>query len=198
MQEPTQNIQNEQMDSPMEMGAQEHREQRRVRLNETLSSSEMSKRPVVKAKPAHPPTSAQMMDSLGSTVLLDPAPSTNDETTIGSLHANNGIDVVAALVPEEDVWQFEVMKTCAKEIQFQDGEQESVAIVDREDPRVSMKVVKSETRMTPGKKVWSNWVENTKGSKQPLVRVVWSQPSRRQCSAEIKDQVCQEMWMVEW
>ena len=28
MQEPTQNIQNEQMDSPMEMGAQEHREQK--------------------------------------------------------------------------------------------------------------------------------------------------------------------------
>ena len=51
MQEPTQNIQNEQMDSPMEMGAQENREQRRVRLNETLSS-EMSKSPVVKAKPA--------------------------------------------------------------------------------------------------------------------------------------------------
>ena len=60
MQEPTQNIQNEQMDSPMEMGAQEHREQRGVRLNETLSS-EMSKRPVVKAKPAHSPTIAPMM-----------------------------------------------------------------------------------------------------------------------------------------
>ena len=38
MQEPTQNIQNKQMDSPMEMGAQEHREQRGVQLNETLSS----------------------------------------------------------------------------------------------------------------------------------------------------------------
>ena len=93
-----------------------------------------------------------------------------------------------------------------EKIQFQDGEQESVAIVDREDPRVSktinvcearmgekldakemrkrkakevqefdfevkMKVVKSEIRMTPGKKVWSKWV---KGSKQALVRVVWS------------------------
>ena len=52
MQEPTQNIQNEQMDSPMEMGAQEYKEQSGVRLNETLSS-EMSKRPVVKAKSAH-------------------------------------------------------------------------------------------------------------------------------------------------
>ena len=64
MQEPTQNIQNEQMDSPMEMGAQEHREQRGVRLNETLSS-EMSKRPVVKAKPAHSPTIAPIMESFG-------------------------------------------------------------------------------------------------------------------------------------
>ena len=39
---------------------------------------------------------------------------------------------------------------------------------------------------------------NTKGSKQALVRVVWSQPSRRQYSVEIKDQVYQEMWMDEW
>ena len=59
-----------------------------------------------------------MMESLGSTVLLDPAPLSKDETTIGSLHAINGNDGVAALVPEKDVWQFELMKTCAKEIQF--------------------------------------------------------------------------------
>ena len=39
---------------------------------------------------------------------------------------------------------------------------------------------------------------NTKGSKQAFVRVVWSQPSRRQYSVKIKDQVYQEMWMVEW
>ena len=80
---PTQNIQNEQMDSLMEMGAQEHREQRRVRLNETLSS-EMSKRPVVKAKPLQSPTIAPMMESLGLIFLPDPAPSSKDETTIGS------------------------------------------------------------------------------------------------------------------
>ena len=83
MQEPTQDIQNELMDSPMEKGAQEHREQRKVRLNET-SSSEMSKRLVVKARPAHSPTIAPMMESLGSTVLLDPAPFSKDETTTGS------------------------------------------------------------------------------------------------------------------
>ena len=39
---------------------------------------------------------------------------------------------------------------------------------------------------------------NTTRSKQALVRVVWSHPSRKQYSAEIKDQVYQEMWMVEW
>ena len=87
-----------------------------------------------------------MMESLGLIVLLDPAPASKDATTIGSLHAIDGIDVVAALVPEEDVWQFEVMKTCAKEIQFEDGEQESVAILDREDPSVSKIINACEAR----------------------------------------------------
>ena len=105
MQEPPQNIQNELMDSPMEMGAQEHREQRTVRLNEA-SSKEMSERPVVKAKSVRPSMIAPMIERLGSTVLPDPAPSSKDKTTTGSLHAIDGIDVVTALVPEEDVWQF--------------------------------------------------------------------------------------------
>ena len=78
MQEPTQNIRNELMDSPMEMGAQEHGEQRKVPLNETLSS-EMSRRPMVKAKSAHPSMIAPMMERLVSTVLFDPAPSSKDE-----------------------------------------------------------------------------------------------------------------------
>ena len=50
----------------------------------------------------------------------------------------------------------------------------------------------------------NTWIEgmvkiggNTKESKQALVRVVWSQPPRRQYSVEIMDQVYQEMWMVE-
>ena len=186
----------------MDMGAQEHRERRKVRLDETLPS-EMSKRPVVKAKSAHPSMIASMMERLGSTVLLDPAPSSKDEATTGSLHAIDGIDVVTALVPEEDVWQFEVTKTCAREIQFQDREQASVAIVDREDPNVfktinvcearmgekldskemrtrkakevqefdefevKMKVVKSEARMTPGKKVCSKWMERRKDPNNP-------------------------------
>ena len=176
MQELTQNIQNEQMDSPLEMGAQEHREQRKVRLNETLPS-EVSKRLVVTAKSACPSMIASMMERLGSTVLLDPTKSSKDEATTGSLHAIDGIDVVTALVPEEDVWQFEETKTCAREIQFPDGEQESIAIVDREDPSASKTINVCEARtgeeldskemqefdefevkMTPGKKVYSKWV----------------------------------------
>ena len=141
----------------------------------------------MEAKPAHSPTIAPMMESLGLNVLLDPAPSSKDEGTTGSLHAIDGIDVVTALVPEEDVWQFEVTKTCARKVQFQDKEQKSVAMVDREDPSVSknlrkrkanevqeldefevkMKVVKSETRMTPGKKAWSKWVETRKDPNKP-------------------------------
>ena len=120
----------------MEMGAPERRAESEVRLNET-SSSEMSKRPVVKAKPARPSMIAAMMERLGLTVLLHPTPSNKDETTTSSLHVTNGDNVVTALAPEEDVWQLEVTKTCAREIQFQDGEQESLAIVDREDPSVS-------------------------------------------------------------
>ena len=202
MQEPTQNIQNERVDSPMEMGAQEYKEQSEVRLNETLSC-EMSKRPVVKAKSAHSSMNAPLMESLGLTVPLDPAPSSKDEATTGSLHAIDGIDVVTALVPEEDVWQFEVLKTCARKIQFQDGEQESVEIVDRGDPsvpktinvcegwvsekldskemrkrkakevqefgefEVKVKVVESEIRLTPRKKVWSKWVETRKDPNKP-------------------------------
>ena len=86
------------------------------------------------------------MERLGSTVILDPAPSSKDGTTTGSLHAIDGIDVVTARVPGEDVWQFEVTKTCVREIQFQDGEQESVAIVNREDPSVSRTINVCETR----------------------------------------------------
>ena len=44
------------------------------------------------------------------------------------------------------MWQFEVMKTRAREIQVSDGEQESVAIVDREDPNVSETINVCEAR----------------------------------------------------
>ena len=104
-------------------------------------------RDLVKARAAHPSMIAPMMESLGSTVLLDPAPYSKDETTTGSLYAIDGIDVVTACVPEEVVWQFEVTKTCARKNQFQDGEHESVAIVNREDPSVSKTINVCEARM---------------------------------------------------
>ena len=86
----------------------------------------MSQKPVVKAKSAHPSMIAPMIEGLGSTVLFDPAPSSTDETTTSSLHAIDGIDVVTALSPEEDVRQ-------------------SVAIVNREDPSVSKTVCEART-----------------------------------------------------
>ena len=71
----------------------------------------------------------------GTVVLFTPASSSNDEMTIGGLYVIDGIDVVATLVPEEeDVWQFEATETCTTETLMQDGEQETVAVVDYEDP----------------------------------------------------------------
>ena len=84
--------------------------------------------------------------------------------TIVCLYVIDGIDVVAALVPEEDVWQFEVMKTCAREIQFQDGEQELVAIVDREDPSVSKTINAFEART--GEKLDSEEMPKNKKAKE--------------------------------
>ena len=54
--------------------------------------------------------------------------------TIHGLYVIDGIDVVATLLPEEDVWQFEATETCTTETQVQDGEQKSIAVVDYEDP----------------------------------------------------------------
>ena len=142
VQEPTQDFRNELMDSPMEMGAQEHREQRKVRLNETLSS-EMSKRPVVKAKSAHPSMIAPMMERLGSTVLLDQAPSSKDETTTSSQSArrcdgscHRGGCVAAR--GDENVRERDSVSRRRS--------QESVAIVNREDPSVSKTINVCETR----------------------------------------------------
>ena len=52
---PAQSPQNEQPDSPMEMETQEHRERKGARPSET-SPSEISERPVVKARAASPET----------------------------------------------------------------------------------------------------------------------------------------------
>ena len=110
-----------------------------------------------------------------------------------------------------------------REIQFLDRQQESVTIVDREDPsvfetinvceaRMGEKLDSKEMRKRKAKEVqeldevrsqnkscqvggWNDTRKegvvkmggNTKGYKQALVRDVWSQPSRRLYSIEIKD-----------
>ena len=89
---------------------------------------------MVKARPASPPMIVPTAESSGAVVLSAPASSSKDEMTIGGLYVLDGIDVVATLVPEEDVWQFEAIETCTTETQMQDREQESIAVVDYEDP----------------------------------------------------------------
>ena len=84
---PTQNLQDERMDSPMELDAQECRESKGARPSET-PTSEISGRPVVKARS-------------GTVVLSTPASSSKDKMMIGGLFVN-GINVVATLVPEEN------------------------------------------------------------------------------------------------
>ena len=70
----------------------------------------------------------------GTVLLSTPASSSKHEMTIGGLYVIDRMDVVATLVPEEHVWQFEATETCTTETQMQDGEQESIAVVDYEDP----------------------------------------------------------------
>ena len=72
---PTQNLQHEQMDSPMELGPQERRERKGARPSET-QTSEISGRPVVKARPALPPVivpTAEGSGTLSSLLLRHPA-----------------------------------------------------------------------------------------------------------------------------
>ena len=56
---------------------------------------------------------------------------------IGGLYVIDGIDVVATHVPEEDAWQFEAAETCTTEAQLRDREQQSIAVVNKEDPSTS-------------------------------------------------------------
>ena len=114
---------------------------------------------------------------------------------------------------EEDVWQFEATETCTTETQMQDGEQESVTVVDYEDPstteaieaydartgeeldsgvrkgrgkevreldefEVKVEVDESEMRSTPGKKIWSKWVETRKDPNSSAIRC-------RLCATEV-------------
>ena len=99
---PTQNPQDEQMDSPMELDTQEHRERKEARPSET-PASDSSGRPLVKARPALPPMIVPTAEGSGTVVLSTPASSSKDEMMIGGLFVIDGIDVVATFVPEEDV-----------------------------------------------------------------------------------------------
>ena len=129
---PSQSPQNEQPDSPMEMGAQERRERKGARPSET-PPSEISERPVVKARPASPPTFVPTAEGSGTIVLSAADSSSKDEMMMGGLYVIDGIDVEATLVPEEDAWQFEAAETCIPETQLRNREQESIAVVDLED-----------------------------------------------------------------
>ena len=121
---PTHNLQNEQMDSPMELGPQERRERKGARPSET-PTSEISEASV---------TSNDRADSgrFGSRCPL--CSCIVQQGRDDDRWRIDGIDVVATLVPEEDVWQFEATETCTTEAQMQDREQESIAVVDYEDP----------------------------------------------------------------
>ena len=210
---PTQDLQNEQMDLSMELGAQERRERRGARPSET-PASEISGRPVAKARPASPPMIVPTAEGSGTVVLTAPASSSKDEMTIGGLYMIDGIDVVATLVPEEDVWQFEATETCTTETLMQEGEQEPIAAVDYEDAsatepieaydartgekldseevrkgrakevreldefEVKMEVDESEMRATPGKKIWSKWLETRKDPNSSAIRC-------RLCATEV-------------
>ena len=187
----------------MELGAQERNERKGARPSET-PTSEISGRPVVKAMPASPPMIVPTADGSGAVVLSASASSSKDEM---SLYVIDEIDVVATLVPE-DVWQFEATETCTTETQMQEGEKESIPVVDYENPKaydartggkldsvevrktrakevrkldefeVKMEVDESEVRSTPGKKIWSKWVETRKDPNNPAIRC-------RLCATEV-------------
>ena len=133
---PTQNLQKEQLDSQMELGAQERRDRKGARPSET-PTSEISEKPVVNARPASRPTTVPTAEGSGTIVLSASASSSKDEMTVGGLYVIDGIDVVAALLPEEDAWHFEAAQTCTTETQLRDREQESIAVVNFEDPSTS-------------------------------------------------------------
>ena len=63
-------------------------------------------------------------------VLSTPASSSKDEITIDGLYVIDGIDVVATLVPEEDVWLFEATETCTTETQILEGLRSTVVWMD--------------------------------------------------------------------
>ena len=105
---PTQNLQNEQL---VHRWRWEHKNTESAREPSESPSSEISERPVVKARPASPPTVVPTAEGSGTIVLSAAASSSKDEMMTGGLSVIDGIDVVATLVPEEDVWQFAATET---------------------------------------------------------------------------------------
>ena len=97
---PTQNLQNEQMDSTTELGPQERRERQGARPSET-PTSEIFGRPVEKTRPASSSMIVPTAECSGTGVLSRSASSSKDEMTIGDLYVFDGIDVMTTLVPEE-------------------------------------------------------------------------------------------------
>ena len=169
----------------MELGPQERRERKGARPSET-PTSEISGRPVVRARPALPPMIVPTAQSSGTVVLSTPASYSKDVKTTG------------AAVRSTD--------TCTIETQMQVRLQESIAVVDYEDPsateaieasdertgekldseevrmgrakevreldafEVKMEVDESEMRSTPSKKIWSKWVDKRKDPSSPATR----------------------------
>ena len=108
----------------MKIGAQERCERKGARPSE-MPPSEISGRPVVKARPASPPTIVPTAEGSGTVVLSAAASSSKDEMMTGGMYVIDGIDVEAILVLEE-----EAAETCTPETQLRDREQESIAVVD--------------------------------------------------------------------
>ena len=80
------------------------------------------------------------VEGSGTVVLSAPVSSRKDEMTTGGLYVIDGI------VPEEDVWQFEATETYTTETQMQDGEQESIVVVDCEDPSATEAIEANDAR----------------------------------------------------
>ena len=119
---------------PTENGIQKGKSLHRVTLKEKFLISELEKTRLFPWNDVAENLKWKDWDRLFSLTQHHPTKTRRQQEVCARL---TEIDVATTLVPKENVWPFEVMKTRAREIQFQDGEQESVAIVDREDPSVS-------------------------------------------------------------
>ena len=130
------------------------------------------------------------VEGSGAVVLSPPASSSKGEMTIGGLYVIDGIDVVATLVPEEDVWQFEATETCTTETQMQDTEQESIAVVDYEDPSVTEAIEAYDART--GEKPYSEEVR--KGRAKEVRDLDEFEVNMEVDETEMQRTPCQNTW----